>query len=392
LEKPVEDFLKIVLAVSRLVDNRTGIDPLLSRSIYDYGVQDPGWNWLEIDRTIERVSNSLPSLPPQRSAFTGDFLEAFRIMVREGMGESVPYQERVQAYLQVSAEPVLQSTIDALRNELQQKLITCGYADELLTAYRQWSQDCKIAPEDLYQAGQEILDLARQRTNELVLADPQEHQIELNFPNNYPYNGYSDYSRGYRGRIFLNGDVQYTLPGLKHLICHEALPGHQLFSALREELYGRGVMPVEGTVYLANTPISAIVEGNCEVGQQMLGMDDTADDEIYDLYNRYASAISTNLAIACNADGMDQETAVHFLMEQVFISNEEAVRRHAFFTNPLWHTSFPHYWFGREMMRSNFARMKEYLPEYYRMVYQEAHTVLTLGERIDQFLELKKIN
>ena len=103
LEKPVEDFLKIVLAVSRLVGERTGIDPLLSRSIYDYGVQDPGWEWSEIDREIIRVANSLSSLPPHRSAFIGDFLESFRIMVREGKGESVPYQERVQAYLQVSS-------------------------------------------------------------------------------------------------------------------------------------------------------------------------------------------------------------------------------------------------------------------------------------------------
>ena len=389
LEKPIEDFLKIVLAVSRLVGERTGIDPLLSRTIYDYPVQDPGWAWPEIDRAIGRVANSLQSIPPHRSAFIGDLLESFHIMVREGKGESVSYPDRVQAYLQVSVEPVPQSTIETLQTELQEKLITHGYADDLSAAYRQWSKNCNIASEDLYRVGQELLNLARQRTKELVLADPQEHQIELNFPQNYPYNGYSDYSRGYRGRIFLNGDVQYTLAGLKHLICHEALPGHQLFSALREEYYGSGIMPVEGTVYLANTPITPIVEGNCEVGQHMLGMDDTPDDEIYDLYNRYASAISTNLAIACNSDGMDQETAVYHLKVEEFLSHEEALRRYAFFTNPLWQTSFPHYWFGREFMRSNFARMKDYLPDYYRMVYQEAHTVRTLSERIDRFLEVK---
>jgi predicted protein tyrosine phosphatase len=122
----------------------------------------------------------------------------------------------------------------------------------------------------------------------------------------------------------------------------------------------------------------------------MLGMVEGLADEIYDLYNRYSSAIATNTAIACNADGMDKETATRRLMAEAFVSREKAERSHAFFTHPLWHTSFMHYWYGREFMRQNYRLMADDLPEYYRMIYTEPHTVRTLKNRIEQYLEAKQ--
>ena len=387
IDKSVEEFLRIVLAVSRLVNERTGIDPLLSRSIYTYAVEDPGSGWLETGRSIEMLSNSLHSLPQDQSEFIADLLQAMHVMVREGQGEKISYSKRVQAYLQVSGEPLAEIIIDKLRQELFAELVLAGYPDDLQVAYQKWSLDQTIKDAELLETGRALLAESRIRTNERVMQDPSKHRIELNFPKTYPYNGYSDYSKDFSGRVYLNGDVSYRLSSLKHLICHEALPGHQLFSALREFRFQQGLLPVEGTVYLANTPITPIVEGTCEIGQRMLGMDDTQNDKIEDLYNRYSSAVSTNIAVACNTDSMDQATAADRLMELIFIDKEHAIRHHAFMTNPLWQTSFMHYWHGREMMRQNFARMKDHLPELYQMVYTEPHTVRTLRSRIERYLE-----
>jgi hypothetical protein len=387
MEKPIEDFLKIVLAISRLTGERTGIDPLLSRSIYSYGVEEPDWNWKEIGLSVDRLAKSLSIFPQERVEFVTDFLRAFEIMVKEGLGEEIPFTERVKAYLQVSADFIPDSVVDGLRTELQQKLVDAGYPDDLSLGFKKWSQDQTIPDADLQNQGQLLLAEARLRTNQRVMQDPPEHEIELSFPKNYPYNGYSDYTKGYRGRIYLNGDIPYRFSYLKHLVCHEAIPGHQLFSALREYNYHHNSLAVEGTVYLANTPITPIVEGTCELGQRMLGMDDTQHDQIEDLYNRYSSAISNNLAIACNADRMDKETATKRMMESIFVDQNTALRRHAFFTNPLWKTSFLHYWHGREMMREYYSRMQDHLPELYQMIYTEPHTVRTLRNRIDLFLD-----
>ena len=111
MEKPLEDFIKIVLSVSRLVGEKTGVDPLLSRSTYDYGVMDPGWNWKEIDQAVTPLRQNLSSFAPDRVDFLGDLLQSLDMMVREGLGEDVSYQERVQAYLQVSAEIIAEEEI-----------------------------------------------------------------------------------------------------------------------------------------------------------------------------------------------------------------------------------------------------------------------------------------
>ena len=151
MEKPLEDFIKIVLSVSRLVGENTGIDPLLSRSIYDYDVVDPGWNWKEIDRAVSSLRKNLSNLAPGQVDFIGDFLQSFEVMVREGIGEAVPYRERVQAYLQVSADLIAEEEIDALQASLEQKLTEAGYNQDLPAAYLDWCKSQRIANEELHE-------------------------------------------------------------------------------------------------------------------------------------------------------------------------------------------------------------------------------------------------
>ncbi len=137
-------------------------------------------------------------------------------------------------------------------------------------------------------------------------------------------------------------------------------------------------MPEEGTLYFSNTPITPIVEGICEMGQTMLGMIEDEDDQIYDLYNRYCNVVSTNLAFACNGDGLDVAGAVEQLIAQAYVTRRFAEGYVQFLTHPLWCTSFPHYWYGSEFIRDCMQRMQGNLLEFYRMVYTEPHTVQTL--------------
>lgn len=386
-DDPVYGFLQIALALNVAVGRRTGIEPVLSAATYDYGIPTPAWHWEEIGRKIKEVESGLSALPPARAGYLRDLLQACSLMVREGQGEDIPYAVRVATYLQVPGERVPTETIRALEAELRSLLVEAGYPDDLSVAVPQWRGQQTLASEALAREGQAILRRARELTAQRVWPLPPGHRVVLTFPQNYPYRGYSDYSRDYQGRVFLNGDIEWELPSLKHTLCHEAFPGHQTFSAIREWCYREGKLPVEGTVYFSNTPITPIVEGIAEIGQEVLGMVETVDDRIYDVYNRYASAISTNLAFDCNADGMDKETAVRALMDLTFVSRVFAEKRYHFWTNPLWCTGFPHYWYGREFMRECYARMKAgHLPEFFRMVYTEPHTVRTLREAIDTTL------
>jgi hypothetical protein len=383
----IERFLQIALALNVAVHRRTGIEPLLSTATYDYGIATPAWDWDEIARQIEAFRPQLSAFPPGRAGFLADLLTAFEMMAREGQGDQVPYAQRVEAYLQVPGQRVSQAAITALREELRSLLAAEGYPDDLAAAIPQWTARGNVSGAALQTLAEELMARARAATNQRVMPLPAGHTVELSFPQGFPYNGYSDYKRDYRGTVQLNGDIPWRVPALKHLVCHEAFPGHQTFSALRELRYRQGLMPVEGTLYFSNTPITPIVEGVAEIGQELLGMVETADDRISDVYNRFTSACATNLAFDCNADGKDKETAVRELMAQAFVSRTYAEKRYHFFTNPLWCTGFPHYWYGREFMRECYRRMRNALPRFIEMVYTEPHSVRSLRAGIDSYLQ-----
>lgn len=380
-------FLKIVLALNVLVEERTGIEPLLSAATYTYDIPTPSWDWDEVAKQIKKAESDLGDLSSNRADYVRDLLAAFALMAREGQGDEIPYAERVAIYLQVPGERVPAATVESLESELRSLLVEAGYPDDPSIAIPQWRERQALRGEGLVKEAQSLLRRAREETHKRVLPLPTEHQVTLTFPESYPYRGYSDYSRDYQGRVFLNGDIDWELASLKHLICHEVFPGHQAFSAIREQQFRAEALPVEGTIYFANTPMTPIVEGICEVSQEIIGMLENIDDRIHDVYNRYASAVSTNLAFDCNADGMDKQTAVACLMDTTYVSRVFAEKRYHFWTNPLWCTSFPHYWYGRELMRESYALMKGDLPAFFRMVYTEPHTVHSLRAAVRNCLD-----
>lgn len=387
-EEPIRTFLQVSLALNRRVGEQKGIEPLLSTAAYEYGLETPPWGWETLGCKIEEVAGAIRALRhspayASRVDFLEDLLSAYAMMVREGMGEVIPYGDRVSAYLQVPGERVAQHVIDALEATLRRCFVEAGYPDEPAVAMEQWREGQKTYGADLIAQGHALLAEAKQRTQARVWPLPEAHEVQLFFPDNYPYRGYSDYSRDFKGRVFLNGDIHWELAGLRHLITHEAFPGHQAFSATREARYRAGLLPVEATLYFSNTPITPIVEGLCEIGQMLLGMDETADDRIYEAYNRLSNAVSLNLAFDCNEDGMDLEAATEKLMEATYVPRRFASRYCRFFTNPLWCTSFPHYWHGDEFMRACVTRMQDDLPSFFALVYTEAHTVRTLRAAVD---------
>jgi hypothetical protein len=386
-DEPIRTFLQVALALNKAVAQVKGIEPLLSTRTYDYGIETPSWDWREIGLKIEFVRSGLADIDPARVPYLTGLLDAFALMVRDGQGEKIPYARRVATYLQVPGERVAQEVIDGLKNELQQLLVEAGYPDDFGTALDQWREAQNVSGPEAERQGQQFLSRARAQTNLLVWPLPDGHKVELTFPTNYPYRGYSDYGKDYQGRVFLSGDIEWQLSSLKHVVTHEVFPGHQAQSAVLESTFCQGKMPVEGTLYFSNTPITPKIEGMCEIGQEAIGMMDDIDDQINDLYNRYTSAVSTNLAFDCNEGLMDKETAVQALSSATQVSRLFAGKRYDFFTNPLWSTGFPHYWYGREFMRESYRLMQDHLPEFYRMVYTEPHTVATLRQTITAYLD-----
>lgn len=387
MELTVNKFLQIVLAISELLTKDKGIDPLLSRQTYDYGNPPDGWDYKRILEESASLREDLKTFDPRRARYIARLLESIDMMCREGLGDDLSYDEKVLACLDINIETISGDVIDEISSELADRLKDRGYSGGLSETVGRWKEDTTVSGvKNLQKTADALLVRAIELTNKLVLPVPEELDINITFPTNFPYNGYSESKKNYVSRIMLSGDIGWQKPALKHIVTHEALPGHTLYYATKERLYRDGKLTVEGTVYLANTPVSPLGEGLCEVGQMMLGMIEDEDDHIYDLYSRFSSAVITNVAMEYNRKKIDKVDAIKKMQENAFISEIHAGKRFGFFSDPLWYISFMHYWFGKEIVMDCFVKMQNNLPDFYQMAYVKTQTIGGLQEDVANYL------
>jgi len=379
----VQQLVSIALALDDLLGEQHGLYPLLTREVYSYNIEPISSEWNALSEAIASLQDDLSGQGGARADYCIDLLSAFAMMVREGQGEQVDYADRLAAYIQVPAKKVAVTHLDQLRTDLIGALHESGYKKEFVESISTWKKSQAVDSGDLLRLGNQYMQQSLQRCSELGLGIPEQHKIELEFPINYPYRGYSNYQGNYRGQVFMSADIEWQRAGIKQVVMHESVPGHQAFSAIRDKLYRNNSLGIEGTLYFANTPFTALVEGICEVGQQLIGLMTTEDDRIYDLYNRYTSAIATNLCFSCHLEGMSPEAAKRALMEETSVSRSFAEQKLGFIMHPVWCTSFPHYWYGRELIRKVYLDGLMAPEEILRTIYTEPHTVRTFCRKLE---------
>ena len=378
-----QQLVSIALALDDRLGKQHGLYPLLTREVYSYNIEPISSEWNALSEAIASLQEDLSGQGGARADYCIDLLSAFAMMVREGQGEQVDYADRLAAYIQVPAKKVPVTHVDQLRFDLVAALHDSGYKNEFTDSINDWKHSQAVGSGDLLRLGNQYMQQSLHRCSELGLGIPEQHKIELEFPINYPYRGYSNYQGNYRGQVFMSADIEWQRPGIKQVVMHESIPGHQAFSAIRDKLYRNNSLGIEGTLYFANTPFTALVEGICEVGQQLIGLMTTEDDRIYDLYNRYTSAIATNLCFNCHLEGMIPEDAKSALMKETGVSRSFADQKLGFIMHPVWCTSFPHYWYGRELIRKVYLDGLMAPEEILRTIYSEPHTVRTFCKKLE---------
>jgi hypothetical protein len=381
----IREYATIAHSLNALVERRTGTQPMLAGAdFYPPTVLDLDWSHL--GRRIDTLSSHVSALSTERAAYLRDCLDAFALMVREGQGEQVPYRERVATYLQVPAAPVDQDSITTLELRLAELLAQAGYGADVGSAIRRWSEDQRIEGQVLLTTARTWMDAARTSMRRRLM-DVPEHTVTISLLDNYPHYAYSEFLGDAGGQVRLSNDISWTRVALKHSICHEGFPGHQAFSVTRRRLLDNGGLPPEAAIYFANTPVTPIDEGWAECGTEVLGWITSIDDQIFATYNSLCFAVSTNIAFECNEASLSRATAISRLMDKLHVPSSWAEQRYVFITHPLWSTSFPHYWYGRQIMRSAYERMGQAIEVFARMVYGQLHTVKTLGDAIERYLD-----
>lgn len=125
-----------------------------------------------------------------------------------------------------------------------------------------------------------------------------------------PFTAYCDYP----GRtVWINTDVPHTRSGLKHLVGHEAYPGHYVHMGHRDALVQQGQMLPDAALVVTNTASSVLFEGIAECGLDLLGWRNEPEDRIAWLHNRLQWLCSIEVAHALNTRQSTPAEAAEFL-------------------------------------------------------------------------------
>jgi hypothetical protein len=378
-----ERLIALANGLGRLVGAAKGTDPILVRFIpIDAAL---GRDWAEVLDGLHAVEAAVADydLPPHRRAFLADIVSALKLHCREGLGESIPFSTRVATYIGVPGEPVGEERLSAMEAELAELLRSAGYGGSLQTMLQAWRDRNRVEREEFEARARGLMVEAMRLTHTAVAPLPDGTRAELEAIRDVFYNGYSGATGKYRSRITLNADLAWTLPALRHVVAHESFPGHSALNAIRQFQGLAGELPPEAGLYFANTPITSIIEGTCNLGMRLLGWCDTIDDEIADLEKRYRAGLSAAWVFRLHQDGWTQERLIAEMMERRGIPRIEAETHFRFLAHPLWCTSLPHYYYGTEAVRAGYLRFRDEgrAPEFLSVLYREVHTFRTFAGR-----------
>jgi hypothetical protein len=316
-------------------------------------------------------------------------LRAYRTQARVVAGDAIPWAEQVRDAIGVDVERFEPSRLERLALDLGEALQRAGYSGDVADAVARWSADTTLPPERLRIDAQAFLEEARARSEALLPELPRNTDLRLEIVHDVFYGGYNEYLHDYRGECRLNGDQPWTRSQLRHTVAHEAFPGHHAISSIREAQGLAGSLMGGAFLYYARTPLTPVIEGTCEVACRRLGWAWDEDSEVYERLNRYRKAVSTDVAIAVNRDGMGRAEALEMIQRTAFTTRSSAEARWTFITHPLWYTSFPHYWYGTEGVRAALDELERagIGEAWTTLTHAQPHTLATLARAARALVE-----
>ncbi len=376
----------VVFSLNRLVERDKGTAPLLA--FYypaDGRREDPpladyhGCRQV-LDDLLARVGDL--DLPEHRRRFLVEVCRALRVQTEEGMGQPIAYGERIRAYLGVPGEPVPAATVTKLQEDLEDALAMAGIRGSVVSAMERWRESSRIPADALRATGEALLAEAQRTTHEKVVPLPPEAQMTFEPVHDVYYRGYSHALGDYAGKITVNADLPWTRAELTSLLAHEGCPGHFALSAVRRKHAAEGRLPAECAFYFANTPITPVVEGTCNLGSYLLGWFSGVDDLVTWRYELLRAALIANLCFMGHEALADDEALVDYFRSEG--GGGEAAARQAvrFVRHPLWCTSIPHYFHGTVQAFSLYKRAlkADALSGLVDALFGRVHTYGTLGD------------
>ncbi len=334
-------------------------------------------NWDEADaHLIDLANKARQSDNALRRDYLGEMIESLRGLIATFQGEKASYLERVERCLRVSVDAVSAEMMDGYRGEIDRLLNQLGFAHGAMTErLARWEAEHRVPTEQVQTVLSELLDEAKRRTDERIfpLLDLTMKPVGVR---GVPFAAYCGYLER---ELRINLDFTYTRPGLKHLACHEAFPGHTVHLAVREERTKNGKMPLDGALVVTSSASSPLFEGIGDNGIRFLDWIEDSNDLLAMTLNRLRAAARVNAARMIHHENKLLDQVKTYLQETCFVPAAWAEARLAFLTHSLRAPFIYAYWCGDIAVEKVWQRVQpNERKQFFEYLYHNMHTLTTL--------------
>lgn len=373
-----DSFTAIAAGADRLAFRDCGYHILMGASLR-IPVTATYASWAEVVDALGKLDPAALPLDDLTRRCVADIHHAFLTFARVRAGEPIDYLGQVLAYLGFDDIQIPDYEITTLQESIIEMLQTLGFAGDLARGLHDWEHAREVETADIVGVCMPLVEASLKAAQLRGVPIPDHVAVDVTVSST-PYYAYAHYFGNYRGNVELTSDLLWTVEGLKHSICHEAFPGHQASASAREWAIDQGGWSGIRLPGLANSPTSPISEGLAENGARILGWIEHEHDHLFNLQNRLQFAVRTNAAIMRHQHGASRETAVTYMVREGGVSESWALYHEGFISDPLWHTSFPHYWHGTNLVKQALIQFQGREPELFVQLYGHPHTTGTLRD------------
>jgi hypothetical protein len=292
--------------------------------------------------------------------------------------DGLPFPDRIRDFLHVPGQQPTDETLDSYRARMHALLTQMGYSGDLKAQCAAWEQRNRVPVDEVQQVMEALLDEGWDRTNALIPipADKSDGLRVVTLSSDH-FNARCDY----RARVVeINIDPVITRPALKHLVVHEAYPGHYLQFKMRETHFHNGTGAAEAMFSMLKSPSSCMFEGVADAGLVLLDWFDGDDDRLMMLMNRYQAGIAAEASWRLHQLGWPQDSVRDWLREHCLIGGDAWVSHRMGYISPkqrgmhIWS-----YWRGEGIVESVWSHTPAAdRPAFLQYVYSRLHSPQTL--------------
>jgi hypothetical protein len=353
--------------------DKEGLVPVILTDLPPHEFQ----TWDEVETALQALEKENHSREPGlRRDYVGEMIDSLRTLVATFRGDQLDYGTRVQRCLRVSPAAVSDEIMQSYTRDIDENLRALGYGKgNLADRVKRWESDSQVPVDKVLPTLRQLLQIARERTQDRLFPLP-EVTLEPAAIRAVPFSAYCDYPGR---RLLLNVDYPYTMPGLKHLACHEGFPGHAVHLAVREAKTRNGEMPLDGALVVTNSASSPIFEGIGENGIYFLDWIEGPADKLGVALTRLRSAARINAALMIHTQGKSAGEARDYLMRSCYLNQSQAESRLGFLTHKLRAPFIFAYWQGDMAVSNVWVKVSPaQRQEFFHYLYDHMHTPTTL--------------